>query len=160
MLNSLEEYAVSCRKSFFCSKRVISWGFERECKITSKSDATQSKVMKILTIFKRLKPSTSGLLFPLTSKTSSLARACQLGCILSTIIVHVSSSAVVSCPAKQNNLHSAITSSVVIIRFWDFPCPSFKFDSRSRPNKLFVLLLVASVFISLSLFSIMPVKSS
>ncbi|GJM99467.1 hypothetical protein PR202_ga16565 [Eleusine coracana subsp. coracana] len=48
----------------------------------------------------RLRPSYSGLSLLNRLSTSSLARSCHSGCMPSTIIVHVSSTDVVSIPAK------------------------------------------------------------
>lgn len=43
-----------------------------------------------------------------TSRTSSRTLSCQDGLLANNMIVHVSKSAVVSCPAKKNVLHSSI----------------------------------------------------
>uniref|UniRef100_A0A0A9CX80 Uncharacterized protein n=1 Tax=Arundo donax TaxID=35708 RepID=A0A0A9CX80_ARUDO len=54
----------------------------------------------IVTIFRRLKLSKSGLALPKWFNTSSLACSCHSGCMLSTISVQVSRTDVVSIPAK------------------------------------------------------------
>ena len=130
----------------FYTSGCIAWSLQQRDRVVCE---------RVLTVLRRLKPSRSGLSFPNKESTSSLARSCHSGCMPSKTIVHVSSTDVVSVPAKKNSLHSSMTSSIVMaMPDWPLLPVSLMLDSSNRPSK-------SSLVLSPSLIAwiLFPIKS-
>lgn len=98
-----------------------------------------------------------------TCDTSSLSRCCQCGLLASNMIVQVSRSEVVSCPAKKNVLHSSIINRRSTLNFFPAISLFFCISYNNTPSKSFPydeLRPISMLFIRLSIISFNSLSTS